>query len=225
MKARFYELLTQLIDKKKSNNTVYKKIEYDELIEKVLKSKGKIKNKKPDDYQRLKRYDVKIVGFNKYLIHPASGKIYVYFEDLFQIIDSIHTSLSHSGRDRMIHEINKKYRNVTVEQIMVYLRLCQTCQQKSKLPKKGLVVRPMIFNEMNSRCQIDLIDMQSSPDNGYRFIFVYQDHLTKFVQLRPLTSKRAEEVAHVLLDVFTILGAPCVLQSDNGEFYLTVCKQ
>ncbi|XP_028040732.1 KRAB-A domain-containing protein 2-like isoform X1 [Bombyx mandarina] len=46
---------------------------------------------------------------------------------------------------------------------------------------------------------------------------VYQDHLTKFVVLRPLKTKRAEEVAHTLLDIFTLLGAPAILQSDNGR--------
>ena len=59
--------------------------------------------------------------------------------------------------------------------------------------------------------------MQSQADNDYKFIFVYQDHLTKFVQLRPLKTKTAEEVAYVLLDIFTIFGDPSILQSDNGR--------
>ena len=46
---------------------------------------------------------------------------------------------------------------------------------------------------------------------------MYQDHLTKFVQLRPVTSKRAPEIAYQLLDIFNIFGAPSVLQSDNGR--------
>ena len=46
---------------------------------------------------------------------------------------------------------------------------------------------------------------------------MYQDHLTKFCVLRPLTSKRAAEVAYQLLDIFLLHGAPCVLQSDNGS--------
>ncbi|XP_028044424.1 SCAN domain-containing protein 3-like [Rhopalosiphum maidis] len=70
---------------------------------------------------------------------------------------------------------------------------------------------------MNSRCQVDLIDMQAQPDDDYKFIMVYQDHLTKFVILRPLTHKRAEEVAYVLIDIFTTFGAPAILQSDNGR--------
>eukprot|EP00102_Acyrthosiphon_pisum_P016228 XP_008187112.2 PREDICTED: uncharacterized protein LOC100575947 [Acyrthosiphon pisum] len=45
---------------------------------------------------------------------------------------------------------------------------------------------------------------------------VYQDHLTKFVVIKPLKTKTAEEVAYNLIDIFTLLGAPSILQSDNG---------
>lgn len=84
------------------------------------------------------------------------------------------------------------------------------------IPKKGLVVKPIISPECNSRCRVDVIDMQSQADGDYKFIMVYQDHLM-FVQLRALKSKRAEEVAYHLVDVFTIFGAPSILHSDNGR--------
>ena len=44
---------------------------------------------------------------------------------------------------------------------MVYLSLSIPCLKKSKVTKKGLVVKPMVFSDMNSRAQVDLIDMQS----------------------------------------------------------------
>jgi hypothetical protein len=55
---------------------------------------------------------------------------------------------------------------------------------------------------------------------------VYQDHLTKFCNIKPLTSKKASEVAFNLIDVFTIFGAPHILQSDNGrEFTALVISE
>ncbi|XP_050293792.1 KRAB-A domain-containing protein 2-like [Anthonomus grandis grandis] len=39
----------------------------------------------------------------------------------------------------------------------------------------------------------------------------------RFVKIRPLTSKRAEEVAKSLVDIFCIFGAPSILQSNNGR--------
>ena len=43
----------------------------------------------------------------------------------------------------------------------------------------------------------------------------YQDHFTKFSILHPLKSTTDAEVAYNLLDIFLILGAPMILQSDN----------
>ena len=66
----------------------------------------------------------------------------------------------------------------------------------------------MIFSEMNSRAQVDQIDMQSKADGDLKSILVYQDHLTKFVQLRPVTSQCPPEIAYHLLDIFSISGTP-----------------
>ena len=100
---------------------------------------------------------------------------------------------------------------------MVYLSLCFSCLKKSKVLKKGLVFKPMIFSEMKYRAQVDLIDMQSQPDGDLKWILVYQNHLTKFVKLPLVRSKRVPEIAYQLLDIFSIFGAPSILQSDNGR--------
>ena len=138
-----------------------------------------------------------------------------------------HIATGHGGRDRMIKEVNKKYANIPREVLGIYKSYCQECQKKRKRPKtQGVVVQPILTKEFASRGQVDLIDMQSMAQNSYKWIFVYQDHLTKFVVLRALTSKRAAEVAHHLLDIFLLLGAPSILQSDNGsEFTAEVIKE
>jgi hypothetical protein len=38
--------------------------------------------------------------------------------------------------------------------------------------------------------------------------------------LRPLRHKSTEAVANVLLDIFTLFGAPAILQSDNGREFV-----
>ena len=79
----------------------------------------------------------------------------------------------------------------------------------------------MTLSEMNSRAQVDKINMQSQPDRDLKWILLYQDHLIKFVPFRPVKSKRAPEVACQLLDIFSILGTPSILQSDNGREFVT----
>ena len=86
-------------------------------------------------------------------------------------------------------------------------------------------MKSIVSNTLNSRCQVDLIDMQSQPDGDKKFILNNQDHLTKFIVLKALRSKRAEEVAYDVHDVFCFLGAPHTVQSDNGrEFSNKVVK-
>lgn len=62
--------------------------------------------------------------------------------------------------------------------------------------------------------------MESQADGDFKFILVYEDHLTKFVQLRAMKTKRAEEDAYHLLDVFTIFRSLCILNNKMGEHSL-----
>ena len=78
-------------------------------------------------------------------------------------------------------------------------------------------MKPMLSETFNSRAQMDLVDMQSCADGEFKWIMVYQDHFTKFVQLRPLRSKTATELANSLFEIFSIFGVPYILQSDNGR--------
>ena len=118
----------------------------------------------------------------------------------------------------MKKELSKKYANITCKAVEFYKSHCVECQKKRKRPMtKGVVVNPILTKEFASRCQVDLIDMQSLPSDKHKWIMVYQDHLTKFCVLRTLTSKRASEVAYHLMDIFLLLGAPTILQSDNGS--------
>ena len=68
--------------------------------------------------------------------------------------------------------------------------------------------------------------MQSMEANKSKWILVYQDHLTKFCVLRALTLKRASEVAYQLVDIFLLIGALMILQSDNGaEFTSSIIEE
>ncbi|XP_023239475.1 KRAB-A domain-containing protein 2-like [Centruroides sculpturatus] len=181
-----------------------------------------MKKKQAVHYRRIKHYKILTIGGEEKLIAPTKeedGEIryYICYEDLFNILEETHVAVGHSGRTWMLKECNCKYKNVTVEATMTYLKLCQPCQKKQKNLKKGIVVRPILHSEMNSRCQVDLIDLQTTPDRNYKFILVYQVHLTKSVILRALQTKRAVEVAYHLLDIFTTFGAPSILHSDNGR--------
>jgi uncharacterized protein YjaZ len=79
---------------------------------------------------------LKVSDINK-LIVPVSEnneiKYYVHNEELFNIINEVHLSISYGGRNRMEHEVNSKYKNVTRDIIMLYLNNCETCKKKKEV--------------------------------------------------------------------------------------------
>lgn len=218
---QFFEKLNTLIRSKRKDNCFYFSHErYSKIVSEVISAKSKCST--PLDYRRLKRFDILKVSDEQKLIVPLKPgetniQYFVTNEELFNILSETHIRTGHGGRTRMLKELQVKYKNITYEVVMLYLNLCKQCQMKHSAPKKGIVVKPLVSSELNSRCQVDLIDLQSHSDGDYKFIMVYQDHLTKFVQLRPLKTKRAEEVAYHLLQIFLIFGAPAILHSDNGR--------
>lgn len=220
MKRQFYSNLFSKSDA--GNGALLTKRKYNSLIEDVKRIKLSKKKDSPRDYKIMKRYDILTIQDCETLIKPLcdsqeSVLKFVHSEELFAILHSTHVAIGHGGRDRMSKQLNTFYKNITHEQIKLFLDLCESCQLKRKSEKKGIVVKPIISSHFNSRCQVDLIDYQSQPDGNFKFLLVYQDHLTKFVVLKPLTSKKAFEVANTLLDIFLLLGAPSILHCDNGK--------
>lgn len=91
------------------------------------------------DYRLLKRFDFITNDGVERLIRPIVNKVIVYFvtvDDVFDILLNTHSELGHGGRNRMVHELNNKYANITQEVIMIFLWLCSVCQKKSSNKKK-----------------------------------------------------------------------------------------
>ncbi|KFD53316.1 hypothetical protein M513_05797 [Trichuris suis] len=229
MQRRFYEKLSNMRASAAKNSVSLSGTTYRKLLSDVLKAKRTAK-KEPRDYWLLNRYNVMVIGNKSKLIYPVREgvngiRFYVPDSELLDVLHEAQLAVGHGGRDRMLKELSPKYKNITRYDIELYLQICEPCQKKHKGAEKGSVVLPMVFSDFNSRCQVDLIDFRSHPDGEYKFIMAYQDHLTKFVVLKALKSKKAE-VAHNLVDIFTLLGAPSILQSDNGrEFAIKLQQQ
>ena len=177
--------------------------------------------KEGKDYRLIKHYAKRsslIQGILvEQLFNPKSGLLYIAHSQLFDAIREQHLTTGHGARDIMHQKTRLKYANITKDQLQLFADLCEECQLKKKKVRKSVVVKPIVSRYFNHRCQCDLIDMQSEPDGDFRFILNYQDHLTKFLCLRPLKNKSADEVADHLLEIFCLLGAPHILHSDNGR--------
>ncbi|KAL4122644.1 hypothetical protein QTP88_014934 [Uroleucon formosanum] len=188
MKTKFDTIIKNTTTER-NNSTFLLKEKYDFLISEVKRIKTG-KKESPRDYWLVQRYDMIEVQGNEKLIRPM--------KENSDIIFYVH--------DEELYEIL----------LNIHLSIGHGGRDRM-IEKKGIVTNPMIFSELNSRCQLDLIDYQSQADGEYKFVLVYQDHLIKFCILKPLKSKRAEEIAYCLINIFTVFGAPSVLQRDNGH--------
>lgn len=111
-----------------------------------------------------------------------------------------------TGQNRTVKQKGVKYKNIAPEHKTVYKVYALLVLQSRKL--KEVFTRPKIFSFINSRARVHLIIMQS-PAGG---ILVNHDHLTKFFQFQPVPCKCLPKIAYSILDIFTIFGAPSILQ-------------
>lgn len=134
----------------------------------------------------------------------------------------------------MVDELHKYYKNVTQEQVTLYLSLCQTCRNKNKncfinqakrSAKKAKNNKPnskkAIDIENIPKYQIELIDFSKESDNGQKYILVYRNLTSDYIQLRTLKNNDIhQDIVPSLLDIFTIFGIPCILFSTLGLDFL-----
>uniref|UniRef100_A0AC35G0B0 Integrase n=1 Tax=Panagrolaimus sp. PS1159 TaxID=55785 RepID=A0AC35G0B0_9BILA len=142
-------------------------------------------------------------------LSTSKGKKVAVKENVFDILYKLHHRKGHAGCNVMYNSSTlQKYEGITKALILLFLKCCRSCELKKASVRKSLVVKPILSADFNVRCHLDLIDLQSKPDGEYRFIFVYQDHLTKYVILRALKEKTAVAVEDVLRQVFCDFGPP-----------------
>ncbi|XP_026484875.2 KRAB-A domain-containing protein 2-like [Vanessa tameamea] len=194
----------------------------------IIQSQGKRPTNKHYHYAR--KYDVMNIGNQKILIvkrKNISDPVVqiISTEEYHEKIFEAHIATGHGRRDKIVHALKDKYL-VPIFAVTIFINLCKTCLSRKSFRKKGIIVKPLVSDDFNRRGQIDLVDFQTSPDQEYKWLLQYQDHLTKFCFLRPLKSKQAKEVAIELLKIFLEVGCPHILQSDNGrEFTASVLKE
>ena len=79
-------------------------------------------------------------------------------ENLFDAIHEDHTKqVKHAGRLLTHKDLCHRYANVTMEQVICYLELCETCALKRGKAKKGVVVKPIVSSQMGSRAQVAFV--------------------------------------------------------------------
>ena len=150
------------------NNPLFTSDRYEQTITTILGAKEKcFADRTKKEIALLKTYDIVNFGEHPKLVKKKTStddnltKYYVSFNELFDVIYEVHTTLGHRGINNTMKELKKKYANVTEKQVTLFLSGCEECKRKRSKSKNSckLVVQPVQSNDFNARGQVDLVDM------------------------------------------------------------------
>lgn len=148
-----------------------------------------------------------------------SMRVYSCVEEVFDVIRGHHASDHAKGRS-LYERIDRNYKNIPRDFCKVFTDTCPICLETMITKKPTAGHQPIVTRGFNKRGQIDLVDFQSMPDGDFKYLCNYIDHGIKFAFSIPIVAKRPATIAFALVQIFTIIGPPLILQSDNGREFI-----
>ena len=104
-----------------------------------------------------------------------------------------------------------------------YCASCDICQKTSprgKTTRVPLGKMPIIETPFD-RVAVDIIGpITPCSDRGHRYILTMVDYATRYVEAKPLKTIKSEEVAENLWEIWTRLGVPKEILTDNGSQFV-----
>ena len=233
----FYEATIPILEKKSESNQLMNKSKFDVIKEGLLRiregdeSISQLRIEYPSIYKWNKAVALVVNGDSIVLIARPPDivgqqdidvnfvKRITYFEHAFSNIRRAHGQDHTKGRT-FYGRVCKRVENIGRNICKMFTNLCPICIQRQLRNRPIAGLRPIVTHGFGTRGQIDLIDFQSMPDGSFRFLLNYIDHGVKFLFSIPIVHKTASCIAIALLQIFTMIGPPMILQSDNGaEFH------
>lgn len=126
----------------------------------------------------------------------------------------------HAPEKVLYAELAKEYHGISRIVCKAVILRCPVCAASAKAAAvKTRSIRGIYSVKYGERQQMDLFDLQATPggkDRDYKYVFHYVDHFTKFSTLVPIKDKQAATIAYHLREIWSTMGPPELLQSDNG---------
>ncbi|CAG2229962.1 unnamed protein product [Mytilus edulis] len=141
----YTQKLLQIIEGKLKCN-IWNREKYDEILELIVTEPQK-SDKTSSYYYLVRKYEVLQCGDVKKIVKKRNSsdedvKYYVCLEDMYSIVQKIHISIGHGGRDIMVKVTNRKYVNISNKALELYKELCEECQLKNV----ELLVKALLLN-------------------------------------------------------------------------------
>ena len=212
-KEQFNELLDNYCSSlgKKKDKCIISQEVYDKAVQALqLEIRTKYDERAKFKHWCKNHFKLETIGSRNLLFCSKKNLPVTTKEEMFDTILRCHLRVGHTGRDKTFDKVKKNYAWVNRNMVLFFPQTCPVCNTRKpvKQPKAG---KPIISLSFLTRVQVDLIDMSSRPDEDYKWSLHARDHFTKYSWAYPLTSKRADEVAEKLTDIFCQFGPAKIL--------------
>ena len=144
-----------------------------------------------------------------------------------ELLKSYHDCIAgggHQGFERTYEALrNKYYWPSMYENIRLYVKTCEVCQQsKRAFNAKPPPLQPQPVDDVFGRWQMDILSGLPTTKDKFKHILVLVDSYSKWVELFPLRTQEATEVASVLFtEIISRYGAPRAILSDRGRNFMS----
>ena len=103
-----------------------------------------------------------------------------------------------------------------------WCRECQECQKGNKtLQKKAELIPLPVIDQPFKRVAMDIVGPLRRTTTGFKYILTFMDFATRYAEAVPLKKIDAETVADALCQIFTRLGIPDEILSDQGSNFMS----
>ena len=125
----------------------------------------------------------------------------------------------HQGRDKTRQRILRRFYWPSVFQdIENFCKSCRICQKASKQRVKAAPLIPLpVISEPFSRVAMDIVGPLPRSKAGHRYILVLCDYATRYPEAIALHSIDAEHIAEELIKLFSRVGVPKEILTDQGS--------
>ena len=114
------------------------------------------------------------------------------------------------------------------QDIIRFCRSCDVCQRTVKrgsVKKVSLGSMPLIDTQFK-RVAVDIVGPIAPPSEaGHRYILTLVDYATGYPEVVPLKNITTEAVAEALLDIYSRVGIPEEVLTDQGTQFMSECMQ
>ncbi len=143
-----------------------------------------------------------------------------------QVLSGCHDDIAagHVGVNRTKLKTRERFWWVSMdEDIRKWVRMCEKCNRRKGSPKKHGPLMPIEAKYPFELLSMDLLGPLPATECGNRYIIVFTDHFTRWMETAALPSMDAEVVAQTFVNkIITRHGVPTKLLTDRGAQFLSI---